>query len=174
MGVEGLGYCLAFLCGASCAAQWEMLGWDQFQSVDWSEWHLQEMWQMLDRVWLCQLGSWCKAWWGHLSTEGWHELLQWLDEECEVCHLKLLLLSWCKWWWDCDLLKCLHVWDHNRWSVICPFGCGYIYALNEICLGGVWSVPLGVGYINALNGICLEEGILLGQFCAKWPNSSQA
>ena len=26
---------------------------------------------------------------------------------------------------------------HSGWSVICPFGCGYIDALNEISLGGM-------------------------------------
>ena len=49
-----------------------------------------------------------------------------------------------------------HVWDHNRWSVMCPFGCGYIDALNEICLGGMvflrgescWGSPVQIGQIN--------------------------
>ena len=44
---------------------------------------------------------------GHLLAVGWHKLLQWLEEECEVCLLKLLLLSWLEQGWDYDLLKCL-------------------------------------------------------------------
>ena len=96
-------------------------------------------------------------------AEGWHKLLQWLEEECEVC-----LLSCC----SCGtvngggaMICCnvCYVWDHNR-SVICSTGCGCINALNEIFHGAaVFLMEESCGGSPGQNVylICLLVGIFV-------------
>ena len=121
---------VTFLGWYSCVDWQELLEWDQLCSVDWHEWCLQEKWQVWNRVWL-----WHKAWQECQLAEGWCQLLWWLEEECEVCFLKLLFLSWHG---GVTVIFCnvSYVWNHVR-SVISPSGCGCNDASNEICCGGV-------------------------------------
>ena len=68
-----------------------------------------------------------------------------------------------------------HVWDHNRWIVICPFGCGYIDAFNKICLGGMvflmeescWGSPLQSGQIHSCNTVYWGSGCQNDSFVLK-------
>ena len=66
-----------------------------------------------------------------------------------------------------------HVWDHNRWSVICPFGCGYINALKKICLGGMEFLgEESCGEVLCKVAKCITaitQGIWAGQWQLKWP-----
>ena len=130
--VGGLEYCPIFLGWESCAAWWELLEQEWLQSMEWCEWCL---WRNGKGRMECDYSCSYHGW-GHPLAEGWHELLQWLEEECKVCLLKLLLLSWCELGWDFGL-----------WSAIISPMSGTIivsWVLPLLCRGeahalGLWQ-----------------------------------
>ena len=127
---------------------------------------------MVDGVQLCLLVS-QHARQGNPLAKRWHKLLQCLEEECEVCLLKLPSLSWQEWQQDCDVLKCLIC-----QGVICPFGCGCFNALNEICLGGMvflrkgscWGSPLQSGQIHHSHNTWHQSSGSQNDLCIHKPN----